>query len=101
MRRRSSVALSPTLSQRQRGKRRDAPTAKSFFRVVTTDEARARIAATAPVGTETIRAAKALGRVLAEDLAAAVDLPHFDRANMDGYAVPAADTFGASASIPA
>jgi molybdopterin molybdotransferase len=38
---------------------------------------------------------------VARDLVAAVDLPHFDRANMDGYAVRAADTFGASASIPA
>lgn len=74
---------------------------KSFFRVVTTDEARARIAATAPVATETIRVAAALGRVIATDLVAAVDLPHFDRANMDGYAVRAQDTFGASASVPA
>ncbi len=78
-----------------------SPAVKSFFRVVTTDEARSRIAAFAPVGTETIPVARALGRVLARDLAAAVDLPHFHRANMDGYAVRAQDTFGASASIPA
>jgi molybdopterin molybdotransferase len=76
-------------------------TAKSFFRVVTTDEARARIAAFEPVGTEIIRVAAALGRVIATDLVAAIDLPHFQRANMDGYAVRAQDTFGASASIPA
>jgi molybdopterin molybdotransferase len=74
---------------------------KSFFRVVTTEEARARIAALTPIGTETLPVAKALGRVLAADLAAAVDLPHFHRANMDGYAVRAQDTFGASGSIPA
>ncbi len=79
-----------------------APVAvKSFFRVVTTDEARAQIAAFAPVGTETVRVADALGRVLAEDLKAPADLPHFHRANMDGYAVRAQDTFGVSASIPA
>lgn len=78
-----------------------APAVKSFFRVVTPDEARSRIVAFAPVGTETIPVARALGRVLASDLAAAVDLPHFHRANMDGYAVRAPDTFGASASIPA
>jgi molybdopterin molybdotransferase len=77
------------------------PVIKSFFRVVTPDEARLRIGACSPVGTETIPVANALGRVLAEDLAAAVDLPHFHRANMDGYAVRAQDTFGASASIPA
>ena len=77
-----------------------APAVKSFFRVVTTDEARARIAALPPVGTETIRVAAALGRVLAQDLVAPTDLPHFHRANMDGFAVRAPDTFGASASIP-
>ncbi|MFI5365715.1 MAG: gephyrin-like molybdotransferase Glp [Candidatus Binatia bacterium] len=104
--RRRAVALTPTLSRRARAKKRThaAATAvgiRSFFRVVTTDEARARIAAAAPVATETIRVAAALGRVIATDLVAAVDLPHFDRANMDGYAVRAPDTFGASASIPA
>jgi molybdopterin molybdotransferase len=39
--------------------------------------------------------------VLAEDLYSAVDLPHFHRAAMDGYAVKAKDTFGASQSLPA
>ncbi len=74
---------------------------KSFFRVVSTDEARACIAGLAPVRSETIAVAAALGRVLAEDLTAPAALPHFHRANMDGYAVRARDTFGASASIPA
>ncbi|MGH7767046.1 MAG: molybdopterin molybdotransferase MoeA, partial [Candidatus Binatia bacterium] len=44
---------------------------------------------------------RARGRVLAEDLYSKVDLPHFSRAAMDGYAVIAKDTFGASASQPA
>ena len=79
----------------------DRAAVKAFFRVVTTDEARARIREFDPVGTETIRVAQALHRVLAHDLVAAVDLPDFHRANMDGYAVRARDTFGASASIPA
>ncbi|MBI3389371.1 MAG: molybdopterin molybdenumtransferase MoeA [Deltaproteobacteria bacterium] len=74
---------------------------KAFFQVVTTDEARRCIAAFAPVGTETVGVAKALGRVLARDLTSPIDLPHFHRANMDGFAVRAADTFGATASIPA
>jgi len=38
---------------------------------------------------------------LAEDLYSQVDLPHFHRAAMDGYAVKAKDTFGASQSLPA
>ena len=44
---------------------------------------------------------RARSRVLAEDLYSQVDLPHFHRAAMDGYAVKAKDTFGASQSLPA
>ena len=53
------------------------------------------------MGEEQIASVKARGRVLAEDLQSAVDLPHFHRAAMDGYAVRAKDTFGASQSLPA
>jgi molybdopterin molybdotransferase len=79
----------------------DAARLKPFFRVVSTDEARAAIRRLGAVGTETVAAGAAAGRVLATDLAAPIDLPHFHRANMDGYAVRAADTFGASTSVPA
>mgnify|MGYP003575424272 CR=1 FL=1 len=54
-----------------------------------------------PVGTEAIRSVRARARVLAEDLYSSVDLPHFHRAAMDGYAVKSKDTFGASQSLPA
>jgi molybdopterin molybdotransferase len=74
---------------------------KSFFNVVSTDEARERLRSADAVGAETIAVRQAAGRVVAKDLAAPMDLPHFDRANMDGYAVRAADTFGASTSTPA
>jgi molybdopterin molybdotransferase len=74
---------------------------KFFFQAVTPDEARAALAGFPPVGTERIRVADAADRVLADDLFAPADLPHFDRANMDGYAVRAADTFGASDGVPA
>ena len=40
--------------------------------------------------------AAALGRVLAADVIAPVDAPPFDRSNVDGFAVRAADTTGAS-----
>ncbi|MCS4541095.1 MAG: molybdopterin molybdotransferase MoeA [Euryarchaeota archaeon] len=43
----------------------------------------------------------ALGRVLAEDIVADRDVPNFDRAAMDGFAVRASDTFGASQENPA
>ncbi|MDI6884490.1 MAG: molybdopterin-binding protein [Hadesarchaea archaeon] len=42
----------------------------------------------------------ALGRVLAEDLVSKVDVPPFDRATYDGYAVRASDTFGAGEDSP-
>ena len=53
------------------------------------------------MGTETVATVRARSRVLAEDLYSQVDLPHFHRAAMDGYAVKAKDTFGASQSLPA
>ncbi len=43
----------------------------------------------------------ACGRVLAEGIVAKIDIPHFNRAAMDGYAVQAKDTFGASDTHPA
>ena len=45
--------------------------------------------------TEIVPLAEADGRVAARDVTASVDVPPFDRAAMDGYAVIAADTFGA------
>lgn len=52
------------------------------------------------VGTETVRLSKANGRVLADRIDAEIDVPGFDRASMDGYAVRARDTFGASETDP-
>ena len=43
----------------------------------------------------------ALDRVIAQDLYAPVDLPAFARSTMDGFAVRAADTYGASEGLPA
>ena len=51
--------------------------------------------------TEIVALEAALGRVLAEDVVASETLPSFARATMDGYAVRAADTHGASAQSPA
>ena len=49
---------------------------------------------------ETVSLGDALGRVLAEDVLAEVDVPGFDRSNMDGFAVRAEDTFGATETEP-
>ena len=53
-----------------------------------------------PLGAERVALEEALGRVLASDVRAAVDVPGFDRANMDGFAVRSEDTFGASEQEP-
>lgn len=51
-------------------------------------------------GTEKILFERGLGRVLAEEVIAGSDVPPFDRAAMDGYAVKAENTFGASQGNP-
>jgi len=43
----------------------------------------------------------AAGRITAKDIVSPVNLPDFDRSSMDGYAVRAQDTFGATESLPA
>jgi molybdopterin molybdotransferase len=75
--------------------------AQTFFKVVTPKEALRALLQVSPVTTERIPTVRARARVLAEDLCSGVDLPHFHRAAMDGYAVRSKDTFGASASLPA
>ena len=49
---------------------------------------------------ETIPVAESLGRVLAEDVVSGIDVPHFDRSAVDGYAVRSHDTFGSSPTNP-
>lgn len=53
------------------------------------------------IDSETIDVRSALGRVLAEDITAPHPLPEFQRSTVDGYAVRAGDTHGASDSLPA
>lgn len=50
---------------------------------------------------ETVPPAQACGRVLCRDIVGAENVPAFDRSTMDGFAVRAADTFGASETLPA
>ncbi|MFN8521865.1 MAG: gephyrin-like molybdotransferase Glp [Chloroflexota bacterium] len=51
--------------------------------------------------TERVPTASALGRTLTQSLSATSELPTFRRSTMDGFAVRAADTFGASEALPA
>ena len=74
-----------------------------FLEVLDRDEAEARWRAAidvAPLPAETVPLDAALGRVLADDVRAEVDVPGFDRSNMDGFAVRSADTYGASEEEP-
>jgi molybdopterin molybdotransferase len=75
--------------------------AQTFFKVLAPRDALNVLLTVNPVGTEQIPSVRARARVLADELRSAVDLPHFHRAAMDGYAVIAKETFGASQSLPA
>ena len=74
-----------------------------FLEVIDRDEAERRwreVIDATPTGVEIASIGELLGRVLAEDVCSDVDVPGFDRSNMDGFAVRAADTFGASEEEP-
>jgi putative molybdopterin biosynthesis protein len=74
-----------------------------FLQVLDRDEAERRFRAAidlTPLGIEKIPLDTALGRVLAADVISPVDVPSFDRSNVDGFAVVAEDTFGASEEVP-
>jgi molybdopterin molybdotransferase len=75
-----------------------------FLTLLPPDEARQLLFShlSQPVNkTETIEVSSSLGRVLAEDILAPHPLPDFQRSTVDGYAVRAEDTHGASDSLPA
>ena len=66
------------------------------MKLLSVDDARSRmLAEIAPLAAETVPLAQAVGRVLAEDVAAVRDQPPFHASAMDGWAVRAADTPGA------
>jgi putative molybdopterin biosynthesis protein len=82
---------------------RAAARQEQFLEVVSPDEARARFDRyldLSPLPGETVNLADALGRVLAADVVSPIDVPQFDRSNVDGFAVRAADTEGASDGAP-
>src|SRR5262249_23040087 len=71
--------------------------------VVSAEEARKRFEShvdLSPLPAERVTLSAALGRVLAHDLTAPIDVPPFDRANVDGFALRASDTAGASERVP-
>jgi putative molybdopterin biosynthesis protein len=74
-----------------------------FRKLVTLEEAKkafSRSFLPKPAGTEQIPLSEALNRTLATDVTSKYAIPPFDRSTVDGYAVKAADTFGADEEKP-
>jgi putative molybdopterin biosynthesis protein len=83
--------------------RRTAASQSQFLNVTTAEEALQRFRAAlqpVPLGIERVPLAQALGRVVAENIESPVDVPGFDRANVDGFALRAQDTVGAREDAP-
>ena len=74
---------------------------ESFFKVKKPEEVLALLQRFNPCGEEEALLDLAFGRVLSRDVVSPEDLPGFSRSTMDGYAVRAKDTFGASEGLPA
>jgi len=74
---------------------------KDFFTVTPLKQVFEYIAAFPVVAPEIIPIDQATGRILAQDIRSDEDVPGFSRSTMDGYAVYAASTFGASEGNPA
>jgi len=76
---------------------------RPFTTTISLEEARRRLAAAVrPIArTERVALDHAAGRIVASDVASRIDVPPFARAVMDGYAVVAADTIGASRTTAA
>lgn len=74
-----------------------------FFTLVSPEEAREKILAyTRPISeVERVQTSDAVGRFLAADMIAPHPLPEFRRSTVDGYALKASETFGASDTLPA
>ena len=68
--------------------------------MISVEEARQRILEPFTALDSETKPVDALGQVLAEDVVSSFDIPPLDNTAMDGYAVRAADTSGASTSAP-
>jgi molybdenum cofactor synthesis domain-containing protein len=84
-------------------KNRDAADQDQFLTILSREDALARFEAALfprPVASEKRLLADALGYALAEDVVAPIDVPPFDRSNVDGFAVRTADLASAAEANP-
>jgi putative molybdopterin biosynthesis protein len=75
---------------------------KQFLDVISPDLAKVRFEAEISLqpSEEVVDLNQALGRTLSRDIIAKVNVPSFDRSNLDGFAVKASDTIGAEEHSP-
>jgi molybdopterin molybdotransferase len=74
---------------------------KGFFKVQTPEQLYQKMVRFKPLSHEKVPIGESLHRVLAEDALSPVNLPEFPRSTVDGFALKAKDTFGASEKNPA
>jgi len=74
---------------------------KNFFKVKTLEQVLGLVDDFSPPGTETVPVSDCCRRILAQRVTAGEDIPGFRRSTMDGYAVAAGSTYGASEANPA
>ena len=74
---------------------------KGFFRVQTPEELYKKLDRFKALSTEKVNIDDSLHRVLSEDIISSINLPEFRRSTVDGFALKAKDTFGASEKNPA
>mgnify|MGYP000108345056 CR=1 FL=1 len=74
---------------------------KGFFKVQTPDQLYKKMDRFKPLSFEMVSIKDSLHRVLAEDVTSSVNLPEFPRSTVDGFALKAKDTYGASEKNPA
>lgn len=72
-----------------------------FFNVTDLETLKRYVALFSPLETESVSLTEAIGRILGEEVVSQENLPDFARSTMDGFAVRAASTFGASEANPA
>ncbi|MFB3884879.1 MAG: gephyrin-like molybdotransferase Glp [Thermodesulfobacteriota bacterium] len=74
---------------------------KEFFKVQTPDQLYQKLNRFSPLSSEKVAIEDSLHRVLFEDVVSPINLPEFRRSTVDGFALKAKDTYGASESNPA
>jgi molybdenum cofactor synthesis domain-containing protein len=82
---------------------RDALEQEQFLTILSREDAKARFEAAVfprPASSETRSLVDALGQALAQDIVATIDVPPFDRSNVDGFAVRSADLAAAGEAAP-